>query len=201
MKFRSVLVLFALSGSALAKDDPTAGALARLHAAARCDDKASPLRPWCIATAWDKGTADLPKQTLVGVTVPLENGKDVSKALVDNVTFVAFTCDGTKAKLTDIKPTAKGEEATIGEAVGAVAAVFKGKAKGMPAELPKDLAGYIDTLRPTYPVEKTPREWAWKGASASRIRKIGAFWVIIEIPTLANGVWATILTDQWAAKK
>jgi hypothetical protein len=199
MKLAVAVVVVTLSASALAKDDVTASALARLHDGARCDDKASLWRPWCIATDWDKGAADLPKQTLVGVTIALENDKDVSKALRDNVTFVSFSCDGTKAKLTDIKPTEKGEEEMIAEAVGAVAVVFKGKAKT--AELSKDLAGYIKTLKPTYPVEKAQGDWTWRGASTSRIRKVGAFWVIIEVPDKANGVWATILTDQWSAKK
>ncbi|HLL22516.1 MAG TPA: hypothetical protein VK427_10310, partial [Kofleriaceae bacterium] len=98
--------------------------LETLAAAAKCDDKASPWRPWCIATKFEQGTAAaLPSKNLVGLTVALETGKDVATALRDRVTFVALavTRDGTlaKLKLTDVTPESEAERTQVAEAVAA----------------------------------------------------------------------------------
>jgi hypothetical protein len=199
MRKLTVITLLLCCTLAFAKDDPTASALARLRTAAKCEDKASPWRPWCIAADWSKGTAELPKGTLVGLTIQLEDGADAKQALSDRVSFVALAVgkDG-KVKLTDIKPTAKGEDVMIAEVVMSAAAVFKGKAKT--AQVPKDLAGYIKGLQGTYKAEKNAIEWTWQGQSAAKLRKVGAFWVVIETPAKGNGIFATILTDAWEAK-
>ncbi len=77
----------------------------------------------------------------------------------------------------------------------ATAAVFKAKAKT--AKLPTDLAGYVKSLKGSYAPAKSGNEWTWTGATASRARKVGAVWVVIETPDKQNGVFATILTDAW----
>ena len=172
--------------------------LGELRSAAKCQDRASPWRPWCIATQWATGAAGvLPAgKVLVGMTVALEQGKPASDALSGQVTFVALAVgkDG-KVKLTDVKPTNADEDKAVAEAILATSAVFKGRAAT--AKLPKELAGYVRTLQGSYAATKKDNAWTWTGASASQLRKVGKFWVVIEVPAAHNGVWATILTDAW----
>jgi hypothetical protein len=200
----ALALIFVAAGSARAdRYDPIAASLGALRTAAKCDDKASPWRPWCIAVDYYSGKpADLPTKNLVGLTIELENGVDVAKALSDKVTLVSFaaTRDGklVKVKLADIKPTNDDEIKSVAEGVMAVSLVFKGKAKV--AELPKELASYVAGLTGSYEVTKGPLEWSWTGKNPSTARKVGAFWVVIEIASKGNGIWATILTDQWAKK-
>ncbi len=130
------------------------------------------------------------------MTVALEAGKDTMAALSNKVTFVALAIDKDgKVKLTDVRPTSDGERAAVGEAVGAAATVFKAKAKL--AKLPKDLSTYAKTLTGAYPTTKSGEAWTWQGKTVSMLRKVGAFWVVIEIPADHNGIFATILTDAW----
>jgi hypothetical protein len=190
--------LLVLGGTARAdKVDPIAAGLTKLGTAAKCTDKASPWRPWCIATDFAKGTAAaLPKKALVGMTVELEDGKDFADALSQKVTFVALAIDKDgKVKLTDVKPESPEETKSVGEAVFNAAAVFKGKATT--AKLPAELSGYVKTLKGAYATKKEGGSWMWKGKSTSQLRKVGNFWVIIERPDAGNGIWATILTDAW----
>jgi hypothetical protein len=195
-KLIAIVVVATISlGTAIAKDDPATPALALLGKAANCTDKASPWRPWCIALDWGTGKVEQPKGTLIGLTVELEDNTDFKAALSSKVTMVALAITGDKAKLVDIKPTEKGEDVTIGKAVAAVAMVFKGKDKT--AILPKDLAGYIATRTGDYKMTKGVTELSWQGKSTARLRKVGAFWVMIERPAAGNGIWVTILTDAW----
>jgi len=190
------LALLLLLVPTLALADVTSDELSALGTAAKCSDKASVFRPWCIATGFDKGTADLPKgKVLVGLTVALEKGKEEA-ALTDKVTFVALAVDADgKVKLTDVKPTSADEQKTVGEAVANLALLFKDKAKT--AKLPKDLADYVKTLKGSYATTKTDKEVTWTGAAPSRMRKVGAYWVIVETPKDGKGIFATILTDAW----
>ena len=176
-----------------AGDDATA--LTALGRAAKCRDKASPLRPWCIATRWRHGKPTRPTRTLIGLTVALEDGKDYADALSNKVTLVALAVQRRKAKLFEIKPTEPGEEAMLGEAVAAIASVFKGKAKR--AALPENLATYIRGRKATYPMARGRHDVYWRDPNRPRLRKVGAFWVAIEHPSENNGVWITILTDAW----
>ncbi len=182
--------------------DPLFAALSNLATAAQCDNKASLWRPWCIAaTGWGDGTAaDLPAgKVLVGMTLEVEDGKDLKQALSDAVSLTAFAIgkDGT-VKVTTVKPTSDAESRAVGEAVFNLAAVFKDKAKV--AKLPKDLAGYVAGLKGAYPATKSATEWTWKGASSGRARKVGPWWVVIESPDAHNGFFVTILTDAWASQ-
>ena len=193
-----VVCIMTLSVARAEKPDPIAQSLGQLATGAKCSDKASPYRPWCIATeALKTGTAPaLPKKALVGMTVELEDGKDVADALTNKVTFVALAIDADgKVKLTDVKPESAAEQKSVGEAVFAAAAVFKGKAKT--AKLPAELSGYVKTLKGAYATKKVGNAWTWKGKAESQLRKVGAFWVILERPDAGNGLWATILTDAW----
>jgi hypothetical protein len=199
MRALAFAIVVLTSPHAIAKDDPTTSALALLKQAARCDDKTSPWRPWCIATEWSNGSNQMPAKTLVGITIELEDGKDVKQALRDRVSFSALAvgADG-KVKLTFITPTAKGEDVMLADALMQVSAVFKGKAKT--ARLPNSLAGHLGGMKGTYKPEKTKIGWTWQGASAAEIRKVGNFWVVIERPAKGNGIFATVLTDAWEAK-
>ncbi len=201
----SVAVLAVVAASpvhAKKMTDPLTGALANLATAAQCDNKASLWRPWCIAaTGWSNGTAaDLPVgKVLVGMTLEIQDGKDLKQALSDAVSLTAFAIGNDHAvKVTTVKPTSDAESRSVGEAVFDLAAVFKDKADV--AKLPKDLASYVAGLKGAYPATKATNEWTWKGASAGRARKVGRWWVVIESPNAHNGFFVTILTDAWASQ-
>ncbi|MEO8702922.1 MAG: hypothetical protein ABI867_22950 [Kofleriaceae bacterium] len=98
-------------------------------------------------------------------------------------------------ELSDITPSNKDEAAATAEAVFNAAGVFKGKTKT--AKLPKDLVGYLKGRKPEYAATKVGNEWTWAGTSAGKLRKVGAFWVAIEVPKANDGVFATILTTDW----
>jgi hypothetical protein len=190
--------------------DLTGRMLAALHAGADCANKASPMRPWCVAAdGWATAKmAPLPKaRVLVGITVTLVDGGVVATELRDKVTLSALAlrddaaaakAKKTFVKLTSVTPTAgKDDEAlAIMKAVGGVSMVLKGKAKQV--GLPPELAEYVATLPAgaSYEVAKAAsgQGWSWNGASAGEIRKVGASWVVIE--TMVNGVYVTVLTDK-----
>lgn len=180
-------------------DDPADAPLAKLAVAAKCSDNTSPWRLWCIASDWSKGSAAaLPSgKVLVGVTVELEDGKDVAAALKDKVSFTAFAIDkDNKVKVTTVTPSNDAEKKSMFEAGAAASLVFKGKAKT--AKLPKDLAGYVKTLKGEHKVTNTRGAWTWSGASNGRARKVGDFWVVLETPKSGKaGIFATILTEKW----
>ena len=184
-----------------ADEAPIDVATARLNAlriAAKCTDKASPWRPWCIAADFDHGTAaDLPKgKVLLGMTVELAVGYDVATAMASKVTLTALTVRGDgKVKVTIVKPETKDEEMTVASAIANLSAVFKGKATM--AKLKKDVGDYLKTLKGSYAPTKSGTQWTWAGQSASRLRKVGPFWVVIEVPKAENGIFATILTEAW----
>src|SRR6186713_1204442 len=85
------LAIPTLAAADKARVDVTTSRLAALKTAARCDDKASPWRPWCVAADFETGTAaELPKgKVLVGMTVELEEGKDAAAALSGKVSLTA----------------------------------------------------------------------------------------------------------------
>jgi len=191
------LSLIALAGSASA-DDLVTKQLAALGDAANCKDASSPFRPWCIAADFANGKlADLPKgKTLVGITIELETGKDAKAALTDKVMPAALVIDDKgMVKITDITPSNDGEKQMLAEAVFNLAAVFKDKSAT--AKLPKDLASYIKTMKAKYKPSKSSTEWTWQGESAARLRKVGKFWVSVEVPAKNNGIWASVFTDAW----
>lgn len=177
--------------------------LEELATAAKCSDKASPWRPWCVvAVDFAKGTgAALPSKNLVGFSVALENGKSVEKALSERVTFVTLgiTKNGkaTKLRLSDINPENDDEKAAVAAAIAATTMVFKGKATT--AKIPKALAEYASSRKGEYDATSSKTAWTWTGKNPSELRKVGKFWAMVE--TTHNGVWATVLTDAWTADK
>jgi hypothetical protein len=198
-----MLVVALVAPAAAKKMDPLMVTLRNLSDAAKCDDKASPWRPWCIAaTGWSSGTAaELPAgKVLLGITIELEDGKDVATALSDSVSLSAFAVgkDG-KVKLMTVKPTNDDETKSTAEAVFELSALLKGKTKV--AKVPKDLASYLGGLKGAYPAIKSGAGlWTWEGASAGRARKVGTSWVVIATPEKANGYLVTVLTDAWTSK-
>ena len=185
------------------KVDPVAAALQRLGAAADCGNPASLWRTWCIAVAWDEGqAAPLPGGPLIGLTIRIEDGKKVSTALVDGVTFAALaitkSADGTKVKLNDITPSNPDESQAVAFAVFGVASVLKGKSER--AEVDKPLASYIASSAGAYPAAKGAREWTWTGKNPSMLRAVRGSWVLIEVDKAGSGIWATVLTDRWRPK-
>ena len=133
---------------------------------------------------------------LVGLTVQVENGTDVRAALTKRVSFVALAIDADgKVKLTDVAASGSDEQKLVLEAVANVTTVFKGKART--AKLPHVLGDYLKTLGGAYATTKSGDQWTWQGKAASQLRKVGAFWVVLETPAANDGVFATILTDAW----
>ena len=201
---RALVLLVVLATAAHADDatDRVARLLGKLHAGANCDDKASPLRPWCIAAdGWAKGkSAALPKASvLVGITVTLTEGDVVETELREKVTLsaLAFKTDGahTYVKLASITPSNDDENLQVMKAVGGVSMVLKGKAKK--AALPKDLADYVASLpaAASHELTKTSTGWSWTGDQvAAELRQVGDAWVVIE-PS-GNGMYVTVLTDK-----
>jgi hypothetical protein len=174
--------------------------LAQLHDAAHCDVAASPWRPWCIAAdGWAKATeAPLPPGTLSmpGLTVEIETGTSVADALTNKVHLSALAISNGKVKIVQVTASNPGEEQMMAQAVADLSTVFKGIAAS--AVLPPDLAGYLGGLgdKASYPTTRAGTGWTWKGASAGELRKVGDFWVAIEVPDAANGLWVSIYTDK-----
>ncbi|CAN5906772.1 hypothetical protein BH11MYX3_BH11MYX3_12680 [soil metagenome] len=83
----------------------------------------------------------------------------------------------------------------MSEAVFAAASGFKDRSKT--AKLPGELASYVKTLKGAYATKKAGNAWSWTGKSTSELRKVGKFYVVIERAEAENGIWATILTDNW----
>jgi hypothetical protein len=193
-----VVFVVALAGPASADTDVVTKQLTALSDAARCKDAASPFRPWCIVADFATGkAADLPKgKKLVGITIELAADADVKQALTDKVSpSVLVIDDAGMAKLSRIKGSNASENTMLGEAVASLATVFKHKAAT--AKLPADLTSYVKTLKAKYPTKKTAAEWTWTGESTARLRKVGDFWVAIEIPSDNKGIFASVFTDAW----
>ncbi len=74
--------------------DKVDATLAQLHAAAKCEDKASVWRVWCIAADYNKGQiADLPSKNLVGLSIAMTFGGDAGKELVNSVSPSVLAVD------------------------------------------------------------------------------------------------------------
>ena len=202
-RMRSLLVVlvvtFVTAGRADA--DKLSDALGKLATAARCSDKASPWRPWCIAaTGWATGKpGELPKaKVMLGLTIELQDGKDTAKQLHDAVGLSAFIVKDGKVMMRSITPSNDDDKKAIFEAVFTLSSQFKGKSTV--AKVPKDLAAYANSLTADYPATKTGGEWTWKGKSAGRARQVGDDWVVVETPDKQDGFFVTILTDAWASE-
>ncbi len=182
--------------------------LADLYITADCGKPDSPNRVWCIAAnGWAGATAaPLPAGSvaLPGLVVTLLSGVPYAEALSKNVFLAGLALhtegDATKAKVTTIIPSSDDENMMIAEAVMGLATVFKQKADSAP--LPKDLLDYLATLagQAEYPVTAQGPGWVWAGASTTEARKIGDYWVTIEIPEEKNGIWLGIYTDKVTVK-
>ena len=195
---KKLVLVLALLAPTVAIADDTDTNLAALAKAAKCTDATSPWRPWCIATEWSKGKPEMPKGTLLGLTIELGDkltDATAKSALSNKVSLSALSVTGDKVKLTSITPSDPGEEKMIAEAAFNLSAVFKGKSKT--AAVNKDLAGFIKGKKGEYASTKGATGVTWKGANTSELRRVGNFWVLIEHPLKGGGIWATILTDAW----
>jgi hypothetical protein len=149
---RSALLAFVVCFTTVTRadsGDKLATALGQLATAANCSNKASPWRPWCIAaTGWATGKpGELPKgKVLLGLTIELEDGKDVAKQLSDAVGMSALVIDADgKVKVTYVTPSNPDEGKTIATAIFNLSSELKGKTAS--AQVPKDLAGAATSSR------------------------------------------------------
>jgi hypothetical protein len=198
MRWCSLAIVAALTQAAVADRDRDVARerLGELRAGARCDEASSPWRPWCVAAAYDSGTAaPLPTgKVLVGLSVRLDPGKDVAEELHATTQLSAWAVgDDGRVSVTAILPSTPDENREIFMAVPAIAAVLKGVART--AELPADIAQYLATLRGSHPATRAGSEWTWGGVEPARARKVGAYWVVLE--RAGSRIDATVLTDAW----
>jgi hypothetical protein len=193
--------LLALTGVARA-DRVASDPFQDLGSAAKCTDPASPLRAWCIAADFRKGVAaPLPKRNLIGISLNVPAGVDVTTALRGGVTLaaLAITRDGKVAKLTltDVAPKTDDEGTARDAALAMTTLLFNGEAKK--TYLPAAVVKHLEALSGKYEAAKGATGWTWQGAAASELRKVGAYWVLVE--RAPKGMYATILTDQWTTAK
>lgn len=191
--------------------DPTAMILGDLSTAARCTEKASPFRPWCIAAdGWATGTAaKLPVgKVLVGITIrrtTAATGSAWDLAADPTIGLASLTVrrDGPalELRITDINPTQDDEKPQIAEALGNLSTVLKGR--GNTVLVPPPLAKYLKSLgkKSGHFATKGARGWTWsagKDMPLGELRKVGKFWVAIETPTTgADGRFISVFTEKW----
>ena len=190
--------------------DPTANLLDELSTAARCTEKASPFRPWCIAAdGWATGTAaKLPVgKVLVGITIRRTLAATAPWDLSTDATigFAALVVrrDGPALELrvTDINPTKDDEKPQIASALANVSTVLKGK--GSTVKVPPPLAAYLKSLskKSGHFATKGAAGWTWnagKDMPLGELRKVGKYWVAIETPTTgADGRFISVFTEKW----
>jgi hypothetical protein len=200
----STALVAVLFGTAFAEYGRTALTFENVAAAADCDNKASPFRPWCIVKDWPKGKADAPTKTLLGLAVEVPTyrmGTGPYKEVLETkgkIELVAFAVDGSKITLHRLKP-AKGEEAMFADAVAKVSAVFNAKSKS--AAVKKELAARIAKLGALTTATKKATELSWSGERFGELRKVGTLWVAVEgdvdFPAGGDPVRIVILTDAW----
>lgn len=187
--------------------DPTTSLLRELGAAARCRSQRSPHRVWCIpADGYAGGTAaPIPagEHSLLGLTIELESGRPVARALTERVSLasLALRSDGARVagRIQSITPSNPGEARELGEAVAAIALVFKGLSPR--ATVSPGLVSYLGSLpaRASYPVTAGARGWTIEGASTAELRRVGDHWVAIETPRSGRGIFVSVFTDRFGA--
>ncbi len=186
--------------------DPTMRVLADLHVAAGCDDKASAQRAWCIAAdGWATGTpGKLPMgKVLLGLTIQHSASSTGTWDLAADPTIglaaLAVRHDGpaNELKLYAITPSTDAEKVAMAQTVGNLATALKGKGKSV--KVPKALATHLRSLgkKSGHFATKGATGWTWTGDSAGELRKVGAYWVVIETPKSGDGRFITILTEKW----
>ncbi len=190
--------------------DPTAVLLGDLSTAARCNEKASPFRPWCIAAdGWASGTVVKPPvgKVLVGITIRRTTAATAPWDLAADPTIglaaLVVRRDGpaVELRLADINPTKDDEKPQIADALANVSTVLKGK--GSTVKVPPPLAAYLKSLskKSGHVATKGATGWTWsagKDMPLGELRKVGKFWVVIETPTAgAEGRFITVLTEKW----
>ncbi len=88
----------------------------------------------------------------------------------------------------------------ITDAIGEVANVLHGK--GASVTLAAPLYKYVTGLpgQVKYPLARAGAEWRFTGQSDARLRKLGAFWVVVELPHDGpEGIFVSIYTDKLTA--
>jgi hypothetical protein len=183
-----------------------AGLLEDLKKEVGCPSATSKHRLWCIAAdGWEGGAAgELPASGLyVGLTLSLADGEPVGDWLETGVTFSALgvRADGGvhKARVAALVPSNQEEAELITPAAESVTAVLRAEAKEV--TLPKDLVTYLADLPAAADYEMTRGEkgWTWTGAAATELRRVGDFWVAIEVPPDGPpGILVSIFTDRIA---
>jgi len=185
----------------------TEAILGDLHTAARCADRRSPRRHWCIAAdGWATGTpADLPVgKVLIGVTLTREvaTATPIDFAGEDAYRFATLSLrrvgDTVEAKLAGIDPGDDDDKRMLKDATTKLAAVLQGRSKV--ARLPRALAEFTKSGadRPGHVITKGARGWTWTAGSATELRKVGKYWVVIETSISGRDTrFITVLTDKW----
>ncbi len=185
----------------------TEAILSDLHVAAQCDDRRSPRRHWCVAAdGWATGTpAPLPiGKVLVGLTFTREVATiaPIDFAGEDTYRFATLTLrrvgDNVEAKLAGVDPGDDDDKRMLKAAAAKLTAVFQGKTKV--ARLPRALSEFTKSGadRPGHVITKGASGWTWTAGSATELRKVGKYWVVIETSVSGRDTrFITVLTEQW----
>lgn len=182
--------------------------LGQVHDSAGCPSETAPHRVWCIAAdGWATGTAaDLPSGShlFVGLSAGFIEDESIEDGLTGNVFFAAFGMrnEGKPTGLiTDVNPKGVDEQAMVKDAVAEVTEVFKGKQPK--ARLAKPLHDWISEIPPAanHALIREATGWRLEGRARAELRKVGDYWVALELPTEGPpGLFVSIFTDKIEVK-
>lgn len=178
--------------------------LAILKKAAGCADESEAIEPWCLAAGGfaKAARAKLPETgAFLGVTtfVQTQNASSATLEKYTHLSSVAFRADGDEAfgLITEVKASTDSEAPEVKRVVDVLFAQFAGKKKKIEAEA--GMRGFLDGLpkKAKYKLEKHANGYNLDGGSSADLRKIGKYWVSIEVPKKdPAGIWLSVFTNQ-----
>ncbi len=179
--------------------------LGELGQTASCPSASAPHRVWCIAAdGWATGTpADFPagSRAFVGLSAGLIEDESIEDGLTGNVFLAVLGVKNEGGKvtglITDINPKGLDEQKLVAEAIAELTEVLKGKREV--AQLPKPLHEWIQTIPPAanHALIREASGWRLEGRARAEVRKVGDYWVALELPTEGPpGLFVSIFTDR-----
>ncbi len=167
-----------------------------------CGD--SPLEPWCTAAkGFAKATrAKLPDTgTLLGVTTFVQT-KGASAETFEkhlHLSSAAFKNDGddSAAFIAQVKPDSASEQKEVQRLTDLLFDAFAGKKVTLDPNA--GLRGYLDGLpkKAKYALEKHEGGYKVAGGAHADLRKVGKYWVAVEIPPKdPAGIWWSVFSTQ-----
>lgn len=178
--------------------------LAIAKKAAHCDDESEAIEAWCLAArGFAKATRPkLPETgTLLGVTTFVQTDGASAETLekYTHLSSLAFRNDGDEAFgfVAEVKGQTADEKTETKRVVDVIFDQIAGKKGQIEAETP--MRNYLDGLpkKAKYPLEKHDNGYKLDGGSNADLRKVGKYWVTVEIPRKdPAGIWLSVFTNQ-----